>query len=97
MIYDMQTDIMELRPLTPATWPDGSATDYGRVMAAAVAARDAMVRQIHPSPNKAGAGSCTAGLPEAARQPCCPGCSQKLSAFGKCVKGLDKECECNDT
>jgi len=70
-------------------------TDYGVVLAAAVAARDAMVREAHPSPNKAGAGTCTAGLPGAARQPCCPGCSQRVSAFGKCVERLDKECDCN--
>lgn len=94
LMYDMKHDIMERTPLTPAAWPRDTNTTYAAVVAAANTARWAMINRIHPSPNKAGAGTCTAGLPSADRQPCCPGCKQRVAAFGHCEKGLAK-CNCN--
>jgi len=84
IVFDLQEDLVELRPLTKASWPTSAPMSYDSVVQAAAAARSAMEAQVHPKPSITGAGTCTAGLPSPARQPCCSGCHKKL--FGKsCV------------
>ena len=121
LVYDMEHDMMELRPLNATNWPADLPHSYTQVVAEAppmptpaptpnpeflVEANRAKAEmldkvwapsltrcrapnadlhpKVHPTPNKAGAGTCTEGLPSAARQPCCPGCVQTVPFVGRC-------------
>jgi len=96
IIYDLETDVMEEKPLTNATWPSSAGVGYDAIVRLAVQARDAMEAELHPSPSVGGGGTCTAGLPSPARQPCCPGCHKKVGV-PSCLADAtdDDECECN--
>lgn len=97
VVHDLDNDLFEQMELTDANWPAGATMTYQDVMAAANQTKAAMQAKVHPTPDKQGAGTCTAGLPAAARQPCCPGCKQIEPFYGKCNKadGLGKHCECD--
>ena len=97
-VYDVETnDVSERLPLTRANWPGHTAGNvsysYDDVVAAANATRDAIVREVHPTPDSSGAGTCTAGLPAVGRQPCCPGCAQPNLA-SMCQTPAGAECRC---
>ena len=99
IVYDMERDPLETTPLGPSTWPASAApTTYAEVWRAANETRDAMVAKVHPEPRPGGGGTCTAGLPAAARQPCCPGCHKPLLG-PLCVRDADgtSACTCNDS
>ena len=94
LVYDLDADPQERFPLTPSNWPHTLPHSYHIVLQAAETAKKEQLRQYHPSPNKEGAGVCTAGLPASWRQPCCPGCHQRVPIVGKCDDGF-KECRCD--
>ena len=51
---------------------------------------------VHPTPDPQGAGTCTAGFPAAARQPCGPG-GEKTALSKTCVASEVEgaACECD--
>eukprot|EP01052_Picozoa_sp_SAG31_P020135 SAG31_NODE_1500_length_8090_cov_10.522588_12_plen_665_part_00 len=93
LVFDMLHDRLEQHVLTAENWPDGSGTSFEDVVFQASVARKAMETRVHPTPTAAGAGRCTAGLPAAWRQPCCPGCSKAI-ADAVCVDVSGKNCSC---
>lgn len=95
LVYDIVADPFEAVVLTPDNWPSNSGTSYSAVMLLANKAKTDMEAKVHPSPDKQGAGTCTEGLPAASRQPCCPGCSQKIPFYGQCTKTIFEECTCD--
>ena len=80
LVFDLEHDVFEETPLTNESWPrfNTSTPSYYAVVQTATVARIAMEVQLHPKPSIGGAGTCTAGLPSAARQPCCEGCHKRL-------------------
>jgi hypothetical protein len=99
VVFDMRHDRLEEHPLRNATssWPaDADGVTYADVITAANATRKRMMADIPAKPNKAGAGTCTQGIPSGSRQPCCPGCSEfTLLSKGCTHKGIfGKECTC---
>lgn len=96
LIYDLQHDILEVHPVTTSSWPQDTDLTYADVVRLAEAERGRLLSTVHPLPDKHGAGSCTGGLPGADRQPCCPGCSQRIPGLGYCDSGIDHHCSCNN-
>ena len=106
LVFDIAADPMEREPLNATNWPSDASMSFAAVLAAAEAERDAVHAKVHPTPNKDGAGNCTAGLPAPARQPCCDGC-EPSRVLGRCERsGKDEDgvaelagararCECN--
>lgn len=84
LVYDVLHDPFEQVPLTAANWPSDTSFTYRQAISTASQARIQMQNTVNPQPDKQGAGSCTAGLPAAWRQPCCPGCHQTIPFFGTC-------------
>ena len=78
VVFDVQQhDMMELWPITSqAGWPTdpaAAAVSFSAVVGMATAAREAMERAVHPTPSKAGAGTCTGSfLPNALPYPALP-------------------------
>lgn len=99
IVFDMSTDKRELVPLNASNWPpldvkDDVTMTYDDVVAAAVKARGRVLSAAgHPSPDRDGAGTCTAGFPAGSRQPCCPGCHAH-TLLGSCVDEDLKACSC---
>jgi len=96
LIYDLKHDVFESHPITQSSWPQDTGLTYTEVIQLAEAERGRLLSIVHPVPDKHGAGSCTAGLPGIDRQPCCPGCSQRVPGLGYCDKGIDRHCSCNN-
>ena len=97
IIYDMLNDRLELKALTLSNWPAPVTMgnmSYAEVVAIAASAKKEMEDAVHPKPSTGGAGTCTEGLPDKARQPCCPGCSQTLTEK-KCETSDHFNCSCN--
>lgn len=95
-VYDMLLDPFERDPLTPTShrWPANES--YANVVRKATLAREEMMSRVHPTPNRHGAGTCTAGVPLSCRQPCCPGCRQDVPEVGECKESVfGKACECD--
>ena len=98
VVFDLDADPMEKVPLNATNWPSSAhPITYQDVWSTANATREAMLAQIDPKPEPGGGGTCTAGLPQVSRQPCCPGCHKPL--FGgdhKCVHDDDhsRVCTC---
>ena len=96
IVYDLREDVFEANALTEGTWPAAAGVGYADVVGAANATRAAMEAAVHPTPDPQGAGTCTAGFPAAARQPCCPGCEK--TALSKTCVASEVEgaaCECD--
>ena len=99
LVFDIAADPMEREPLNATHWPSDAGMSFAAVLAAAEAARDEMHAKVHPTPDKHGAGNCTAGLPAPARQPCCDGC-EPSRVLGRCERSgsggvAGDRCECN--
>ena len=97
LVFDLENDLLEQTPLTNASWPQRNTSDpsYEAVVQTATVVRIAMEAKLHPMPSIGGAGTCTAGLPSAARQPCCEGCHKRLLGHD-CVRehtGVVCSCE----
>jgi hypothetical protein len=78
IVFDLDHDLTESVPLNASNWPAGATMSYEAAVSKARAAREAMEADLHPKPSIGGAGTCTAGLPAASRQPCCPGCHKSI-------------------
>jgi len=97
LVFDMTYDKFELTPLTARAWPSDAGLGLLDVVRKATAARQVMEASVHPKPDKSGAGTCTAGMPSSARQPCCPGCHSTVGLiFPSCKHHLLGGCTCND-
>eukprot|EP00466_Bigelowiella_natans_P018362 jgi/Bigna1/41464/e_gw1.52.25.1 len=98
VVYDMLLDPFESKPLTEDTWPQDAGLTLQDVIRLAQSKKERMEKEVHPKPDSQGAGTCTSGLPAAARQPCCAGCKQLVPFFGFCryAGGLGKKCDCVD-
>lgn len=89
VVFDLDHDPFEANPLTKATWPAGAGVSYSALVSQAHVARTAMEAELHPKPSLGGAGTCTAGIPSASRQPCCAGCKASGLIHLKCHKDAE--------
>ena len=87
IVFDMSVDELELNPLGPDNWPADTDTTYEDIMFAANVAKQQLIDEVDPKPTIWGAGNCTAGLPNPARQSCCQGCHQPTLFFKNCNQG----------
>jgi steryl-sulfatase len=96
LIFDMKNDIFELHALSADSWPADAEADMATVVSKAEEKKEAMQSEVPSKPDITGAGTCTAGLPAAIRQPCCPGCHAKGFPFPSCKSESNGECSCNN-
>ena len=93
VVYDLRDDVFEANALTEATWPAAAGVGYADVVGANKTR--AAMEAAAPDARRQGAGTCTAGFPAAARQPC-PGC-EKTALSKTCVasevEGMACECD----
>ena len=90
IVYNILNDPFESKPFNRST-----LAEYEYIIAAAKGARDAMLKSFDPKPDLFGAGTCTAGLPNHNRQPCCPNCLQPNLFHSRCHDKHGKDCTCN--
>jgi len=101
IVYDMSWDRLELNSLSADNWPSTFNVTYEAVVSAANATKADMEKEIDPKPDITGAGTCTAGLPTPARQPCCPGCKPTGFPFPHCTNAnavfrRGQRCNCDN-